>query len=150
MTMRLALMILLFSAILTTPMFAQAIEKLKLTATEVPEKYKQTDEMLSKAVQPPLFYEQTDLYASFLGKVKSKEFQSFESKDDSGTIYYFEFEKDFTQQGFLEGLLWGGKKPTKAHPEEYFVKGNILVIWSFADKSELKKLSKEKITTLLK
>jgi hypothetical protein len=71
-------------------------------------------------------------------------------KDDKGAIYSYEFENNFTQEGFLEGLLWGEKKPTKAHPEEYFVKDNILVIWSFSDKSELKKISKDKIPTLLK
>ena len=130
--------------------YGQGFEKLKLTDTEVPDKYKPTDEMLYKSIQAGTFYEQTDLYESLIGKIKNKDFQSYESKDDKGAIYYFEFEKNFERQEFLEGLLWGGKKPTKAHPEEYFVKDNILVIWSFADKSELKKISKDKVTTLLK
>lgn len=105
--------------------------------------------MLYKSIQAATFYQQTDLYESFIGKVRSKAFQSFESKGDKGGIYYYEFEKNFEQKRFLEGLLWGGDRPTKAHPEEYFVKDNILVIWSFADKSELKKISKDKIMTLL-
>lgn len=130
--------------------FGQGLTMLKLTATEIPEGYKPTDKMLYKSVQAASFYDQTDLYKSFLGKIKNKEFQSYESKNDNGAIFYYEFEKHFEQTGFLEGLLWGGKKPTKAHPEEYFAKGNILVIWSFAAKSQLKKISKDKITTLLK
>jgi hypothetical protein len=130
--------------------FGQAFEKLKLTETEVPEKYKSTDEMLYKSIQAGSFYEQTSMYGALIGKVKNKTFQSYESKDDKGAIFYYEFEENFDQQGFLEGLLWGGKKPTKSHPEEYYVKDNILVIWSFADKSELKKISKEKVTRLLK
>jgi hypothetical protein len=97
-----------------------------------------------------LFMNKTDLYGALIGKVKNKSFQSYESKDDKGTIYYYEFEEKFEGQEFLEGLLWGGKKPTKAHPEELFVKDNILVIWSFVDKSELKKISKDKVTTHLK
>lgn len=130
--------------------YGQGIEKLKLTDTDVPEKYKPTDEMLYKSIQAGTFYEQTDLYPALIGKVKNKTFQSYESKDDKGAIYYYEFEENFEGQEFLGGLLWGGKKRTKAHPEEMFVKDNILVIWSFADKSELKKISKDKITTLLK
>lgn len=148
--MKLRLTILIFTTLTFYSTFGQRLDKLKLTDTEVPEKYKSTDKMLYKSIQAGTFYEQTDLYESFIGKIKNKEFQSFESKDDKGAIYYYEFEGTFTQKGFLEGLLWGGKKPSKAHPEEYFVKDNILVIWSFADKSELKKISKDKITTLLK
>ena len=148
--MRLTLAILILTTLTFRSTFGQVIEKLKLTDTEVPEKYKRTDEMLYKSIQAGTFYKQTDLYESLIGKIKKKEFQSYESKDDNGAIYYYEFEEDFKQQGFLEGLLWGGKKPTKAHPEEYFVKDNILVIWSFVDKSELKKVSKDKILALLK
>ena len=128
----------------------QGLERLKLKETELPEKYKVADTMLYKSIQAGLFYKQTDLYESFIGKIKEKAFQSYESKGDEGTIFYYEFETAFEQTGFLEGLLWGGKKPTKAHPEEYFVKDNILVIWSFAGKSELKKISKHKIIELLK
>jgi hypothetical protein len=148
--MRLSFTILILTTLTFHPTFGQGLEKLKLTNTEVPEKYKRTEEMLYKSIQAGTFYKQTDLYESFIGKIRNKEFQSYESEDDNGAIYYYEFEEDFKQQGFLEGLLWGGKKPSKAHPEEYFVKDNILVIWSFADKSELKKISKDKILALLK
>lgn len=128
--------------------FAQGLDKFKLAANEVPEKYKTTDKMLYKSIQAETFYQQTDLYESLIGKIKSKAFQSFDSKDDKGVIYYYEFEENFKRQEFLEGLIWGGKKPSKAHPEEYFVKDNILVIWSFTVNSDLKKLSKGKITAL--
>ncbi|HTJ49672.1 MAG TPA: hypothetical protein VL443_09480 [Cyclobacteriaceae bacterium] len=148
--MRLRLLILILTALTFYSSFGQGLDKLKLTDSEVPEKYKRTDEMLYKSIQAGTFYDQTDLYESFIGKIKNKEFQSYESKDDNGAIYYYEFETDFKQQGFLEGLLWGGKKPTKAHPEEFFVKGNILIIWSFVDKSEIKKISKDKIIVLLR
>lgn len=148
MKQRLTLTFLLTTIFCST--YGQGFEKLKLTETEVPDKYKPTDEMLFKSIQAGTFYEQTDLYGALIGKVKNKSFQSYESKDDKGTIYYYEFEEKFEGQEFLEGLLWGGKKPTKAHPEELFVKDNILVIWSFVDKSELKKISKDKVTTHLK
>ena len=144
---------ILTSLVLTTLVcysaHGQGLDRLKLTDEEVPERYNASDKMLYKSIQAATFYEQTDLYESFLGKVKNKEFQAYESKGDTGAIYYYEFEEDFEQTGFLEGLLWGGKKPTKAHPEEYFVKNNVLVIWSFANKSELKKVSKDKIVAIL-
>ena len=116
-----------------------------LQETELPEGYSLVDKQLCKSVQAASFYQQVGLYESFLGKVEEKSYQSFESKNDQGTILYFQFEEDFEQRGFLEGLLWGGKKPSKAHPEEYLVKGNMLIIWSTDQKSELKKLSKSKI-----
>lgn len=147
--MKSILTILILTTLSLYPASGQELNKLKLTGNEVPEKYQPTDKMLYKSIQAGTFYEQTELYESFIGKLKNKEFQSYESKDDEGAIYYYEFENGFTQEAFLEGLLWGGKKPTKAHPEEYFVKDNILVIWSFAAKSELKKISKHKITALL-
>ena len=130
--------------------YGQGIEKLKLIDSEVPDKYKATDEMLYKSIQAGTFYEQTDIYGALIGKVKNKTYQSYKGKDDKGTIYYYEFEEKFEGRDFLEGLIWGGKNPTKSHPEEIFVKDNILVIWSFVDKSELKKISKDKVTTLLK
>ncbi len=148
--MKLGLTILFLTTLTYYSTLGQGLDKLKLTDGEVPEKYKSTDKMLYKSIQAGTFYEQTDLYESFIGKIKNKEFQSYESKDDKGAIYYYEFEKEFTQEGFLEGLIWGGKKPTKAHPEEYLVKDNILIIWSFGDKSEIKKISKDKIVGLLK
>lgn len=148
--MKLLLTIILLTSLAYCTASGQMLENLKLKDNEVPEKYQVTDKMLYKSIQAGTFYQQTQLYEGFIGKLKKKEFQSYESKDDEGAIYYYEFEKDFTQEGFLEGLLWGGRKPTKAHPEEYFVKDNILVIWSFASKSELKAISKDKIMAILK
>lgn len=112
--------------------------------------YTESDKMLCVTPHASSFYSQTGLYETFLGKIKSKQFQSLEKKGDKGSILYFEFEKEFTGQGFLNGLLWGeGKKPTKSEPDEYYTKGNILVIWSFDLKSEIKKVSKEKVIRIL-
>jgi len=148
MTQRLTL--IFFATILFCSSYGQGFENLKLTDAEVPEKYKPTDEMLYQSIQAATFYKQTDLYGALIGKVKNKTFQLYESPDDKGAIYYYEFEEKFEGKDFLQGLLWGGKKPTKAHPEEIFIKDNLLVIWSFVDKSEIKKISKDKITGLLK
>lgn len=123
----------------------QVFDKFKLTDSEIPAGYKATDKLLCKAIQPKIFFENPDLYKSILGTVKSKDFQSFESKDDKGTVLFFEYEKKVEGEAFLDGLLWGGSKPTKEHPEEYAIKDNILIIWSFDKKSAIKDVSKKKV-----
>lgn len=131
--------------------FGQAFDSLKLNNTEIPTGYSKSDKLLCVTPHANSFYNQTDLYETFLGKVTKKEFQSFEMKGDKGSILYFEFEDNFTEEKFLEGLLWGqGTKPTKSEPDEYYAKENILIIWSFNLKSDIKKVSKTKIMTLLK
>jgi len=129
----------------------QSIDSLKLQDTEIPSGYTKADKLLCLTPHACSFYEQTDLYASIVGKVTKKEFQSFEKKGDKGSILYFEFEKEFTADGFLAGLLWGqNSKPTKSEPDDYYFKGKILVIWGFNLKSDIKQVSKTKVTTLLK
>ncbi len=128
----------------------QEIEKFTLTDQEIPSGYKSSAKMLCKTVQAAAFYEQTDAYEGILGAVKNKEYQSFESKGDKGTILYLEYEEEFAGEAFLQGLLWGeNDKPTKSHPEEYLIVGKYLIIWSFSPGSELKKVSKEKVAANL-
>ncbi len=123
----------------------EPFEQFQLTSEELPEGYNSTNELNCKSIQANILFDKPDMYAMLIGKVKYKSFQSFKSKKDSGSILYFEFEEPFEQTGFLEGLLWGGSKPTSEHPEEYEVKDNILIIWSLRKKSQIKTLSKSKI-----
>jgi hypothetical protein len=130
--------------------FGQTVDSLKLNETEIPAGYSTSDKLICVTPHASSFYNETDLYETFLGKVTKKQFQSFEKNGEKGSILYFEFEKEFTGQGFIEGLLWGQHaKPTKFEPDEYYAKGNILIIWSFNLKSELKQISKTKVTRLL-
>ncbi|WP_310380379.1 hypothetical protein [Flavobacterium sp.] len=134
-----------------TSLVAQNIEKLKLVDNEIPKEYTLTENDNAFSIQARLFYKNPDMYSMIIGKVKNKEVQNFQSSNDSGSIMYFEFEENFTVESFLKGLLWGqSKKPTNDHPEEFFVKGNLLIIWSFTKNSALKLLSKNKIESLLK
>lgn len=146
--MKKTFLLLLFIA--STNLFAQNFDKLKLTVNEIPNDYKLTEESKCISIQVCTFYKNPEIYSALIGKIKSKEIQNFGNKKDSGSIMYFEFEKDFVMQGFLEGLLWGGKKSTKEHPEEFFAWKNILIIWSLSQNSDLKKISKEKIELELK
>lgn len=130
--------------------FGQSIDSLKLTDTEIPAGYIKSEKLLCATVHANSFYTQADLFESLVGKIVKKDFQSFEKKGDTGSILYFEFEKDFEARTFLNGLLWGkGSKPTKSEPDEYFAKGRILIIWSFNLKSELKQISKVKAMRVL-
>jgi len=124
------------------------IDKLKLEVSELPEGYKFTDELICQAIQPELFYENPNIYAVMIGEVKNKSFQAFTNGKDEGSILYFEYEKEFEQTGFLSGLLWGGNKPSKVHPEEFMIKGNVLIIWSTVKKSPIKEISKKKIKSI--
>jgi hypothetical protein len=125
---------------------AQSIDSLKLNDAEIPAGYSKSDKLLCATPHAFSFYEQVSLYEGFLGKVTRKEFQSFDKKGDKGSILYFEFDKDFNGQVFLDGLLWGqSSKPTKSESDEYYANGHILIIWSFKLKSELKEISKSKV-----
>lgn len=129
----------------------QDLQPIQLTDAEIPAGYKASPDMLCQSVQAASFYEQTDIYESILGTVKNKAYQSFAAKGDKGTILYLEYEEDFAGEAFLQGMLWGeSNKPTKAHPEEYLIRGKYLIIWSFAPNSALKKVSKGKVAQNLK
>jgi hypothetical protein len=126
--------------------FGQSFDSLKLNEAEIPAGYSVSDKLLCATPYACSFYEQVSLYESFLSKVVRKEFQSFNKKGDRGSILYFEFDKDFNEQAFLNGLLWGqSAKPTKGKSDEYYVLGHFLIIWSFELTSDLKEVSKSKV-----
>ncbi len=139
-----------FALLVTMSIFGQNIDSLQLTEKEIPENYTINNENNCISIQARILYDNTTIYEVLIGKIKQKKIQSFDSKKETGSIIYFEFENEFTASVFLEGLLWGGSKPTKEHPEEYFNKGNYLIIWSFKKGSLIKKISEEKIKALLK
>jgi hypothetical protein len=130
--------------------FGQPIDSLKLKDVEIPRGYSKSDQLMCVTPHASSLYDQVDLYASFFGKVTNKAFQSYYKKGDKGSILYFEFDKAFVAQAFLNGLLWGQEtKPTKSEPDEYYTKGNILIIWSYNLNSELKQISEAKVKQLL-
>jgi hypothetical protein len=133
-------------SLFSTLAIAQKVEPLKLKAEDIPEAYQITDKLLCKSIQAALLYESPDMYSMILGNVVEKGYQSFEEKKDKGTILYFIFDQDITDNAFIPGLLWGSaEKPTKAHPEEFIAKGNTLIVWSFDKDSTIKKLLREKV-----
>ncbi len=129
----------------------QSLEGLQLKGSEIPVGY-----TVSKAVtcinnQTCTFYEKTELYTMILGPLVRKDIQTFKSKDDSGSVMYFEFKGPFKGSDFLNTLLWGAsKKPSVQHPEQYIVKNNLLVIWSFKAESRIQAISQQKVKMMLK
>lgn len=144
------LTVLTFAFFVNINSYGQNIDSLQLTDKEIPETYSISDENNCISIQARLLYDKPEIYEMLIGKIKTKKIQSFENNKEKGSIIYFEFENGFNGEGFLEGLLWGGSKPTKEHPEEYFTKGNFLIIWSFKKGSIIKKISEVKIKTILK
>ncbi len=140
----------LFAILYSFNTSAQTFEKIKLAENEIPAEYKLTNESQCISIQACTFYESPDMYEALIGKLKSKDIQNFENNKDSGSIMYFEFERKFEMESFLKGLLWGGNKATREHPEQIFVKDKILIIYSFPLKSSLVEVSKKKVETELK
>lgn len=138
------------AVLLTIQSRGQSIDSLKLSDKEIPEGYTLTKNNNCISIQACTFYDNPDMYGALIGKIKSKQIQNFDNKRDKGSIMYFEFEDGFKGEGFLGSLLWGGDKPTKEHPEEYYAKGNFLIIWSFKKGSLVTKTSKDKIVAVLK
>lgn len=126
------------------------IDNFKITNAELPADYSFTENSNCISIQTCMLYDNPEIYQRMIGKVKHKDIQNIENIKDKGSIIYFEFEDEFKQQGFLEGLLWGGAKPTKEHPETYVSKSKYLIIWSLKNNSQIKSLSENKIKTLLK
>ena len=144
------LTILFITFLSTIESNGQSIDSLKLSDQEIPEGYSLTKENNCISIQACTFYENPEMYEALIGKLISKQIQNFDSKKDKGAIMYFEFENGFKGEGFLGPLLWGGDKPTKEHPEEYYAKGNFLIIWSFKKGSVIAKTSKDKIESILR
>ena len=136
--------------VLTLNSYSQNIDSLRLSSKEIPEGYSLSKEDQCISIQACTFYDSPDIYEMLIGKIKRKDIQNFTSKRDNGSIMYFEFDGDFQGEGFLGGLLWGGSKRTKEHPETYLAKKNILIIWSFNKGSAIQKISEDKIKKLLK
>ncbi len=118
----------------------QPLDAIQIQPTEISSDYKILENLQCQSIQSKLLYEKPDMYSLFLGKLLSKKFQTFDYKGDQGSILYLEFDKDAENgRKFVEGLLWGGKKPNNAHPENIITKGNIMIILSFPFKSEILK-----------
>lgn len=143
-------LVILFTAFSVIKSNGQGIDSLKISDKEIPEGYTLTKENNCISIQACIFYDNPEIYEALIGKLKSKQIQSFNSKKDKGSIMYFEFEEDFKGEAFLGPLLWGGDKPTKEHPEEFVAKGKFLIIWSFKKGSLMTATSKNKVNAVLK
>jgi hypothetical protein len=136
--------------LLTTTIYSQTLADLKLKPKEIPKGYMNNDGQICVTPHACNFYTDIETYSNIVGKVKSKQIQSFKNRADSGSIMYFEFEHVFKGDRFLQGLLWGKDgQPTDEHPEEYLAKGKFLIIWSFRPDSPVKEKSESKIEAIL-
>lgn len=128
---------------------SKTIDSLEIKSNEISSEYKTLKKLELQSIQTKNLYNNPEMYSFILGSTINKRFQSFKYKGKKGSILYFEFDEDAENgKEFIEGLLWGGKKPNKSHPETIFTKGKVMIILSFPYKSkigkELTKLISEK------
>jgi len=119
--------------------FAQTItvDSLKIKPESISQPHTVLKELKCQDIQSKLLYNDPSMYSFILGNLKDKGFQTFTFSGQTGSILYFVFDKETAaSKGFIEGLLWGGSKPTKEHPEEIIIYGNVLIVISFPYKSE--------------
>jgi hypothetical protein len=108
---------------------SQTIDAIKMKPTELPKEYKSSQDIEYQAIQSKLLYKNPEMYRFILGKTIEKQFQTFEHKEKKGSLSYFEFDRDANEgKRFIEGLPWGGEKPSKAHPETIIIKGNVMIV----------------------
>ena len=126
-----------------------SINDFLLLSSDLPQYYKLITKEVPVSQQASSLYNKIDLYSEVLGvNPIDKWFQSFESSNDSGTVYYILFD-DVAKEAlpFSEGLIWGESYPSKEHPDEIFTNGNMLIVLSFKGDSKIKEIIKSKITT---
>ena len=129
--------------------FAQTItvDSLKIKPESIPQEHAVLAELKCQAIQSRLLYNDPSMYSFILGNLKEKGFQTITFEGQTGSILYFIFDKETnTSKGFIEGLLWGGNKPTKEHPEEIISYGNVLIILSYPYKSTATTYFKKTLT----
>lgn len=127
------------------------IDSILIKSKELPAEFKSLNNLHCQSIQSKLLYNSPQTYSFILGNVINKQFQSFEYEDNLGSILYFEFNKETeNSKSFIERLIWGGKKPSKSHPENIFTKDRILIITSFPYTSKISEILNENILEKIK
>lgn len=138
--------IFLLSALITAVSicsFGQDISSLKLSAKEIPAGYNKPTKLLCDNSLVEDIYNNPGDYP-MIGYIEKKDFQSFEKGSDKGSILYFEFSDELTEKekDNLDTFLIKNQEP-------YFI-GKLVIIWCLNNDSEIKKISKAKITAFSK
>ena len=113
------------------------VDSLKIKSENISIEHTVLTELKCQSIQSKLLYDNPSMYSFILGNLQEKGFQTIKLNGVTGSILYFIFDKETNgSKGFIEGLLWGGNKPTKDHPEEIIFNGNTMIIISYPYKSE--------------
>ena len=114
------------------------LDSIQIKSSEVPQEFKSLNELKCQSIQSKMLYDKPEMYGFILGNVVDKKYQTYEYEGNEGSILFLEFDKDVEDsKAFIEGLLWGGKKPSKAHPEKILIKDKLMIILSFPYKSKI-------------
>jgi hypothetical protein len=142
-------LLLLASLFYFSMSFSQTItvDSLKIKPSTISNEHTVLKELKCQSIQSRLLYDDPSMYSFILGNLKEKAFQTFKFEGQTGSVLYFIVDKETSgSKGFIEGLLWGGSKPTKEHPEEIIMYGNIMIIISYPYKSAATTYFKKALT----
>ena len=115
----------------------ETIDSIEIKPEQIQVEHTFLKKLNCQSIQAKLLYNDPSMYSFILGNLIEKKFQTIEIDNQTGSILYFVFDKEpKNARGFIEGLLWGGDKRSKEHPEEIITKGNSLIILSFPYKSK--------------
>lgn len=129
------------------------MNEVKLTQEDLPEGYSFHYEVICYSFQAGLYFNNPSFYDFFLGTTfVKKEFQSIKGPEgDQGSILYIQYKNDLDKASiaFLQGMIWGEDGPTNLHPEDIFINGKNVIIWSFKRDSLIKRISQQKLHDVL-
>lgn len=120
---------------------------LMLVKSDLPNDYTLFDYEIPYNIKASSLYNKIELYSKFLKiKLIEKKCQSIKSPKEKGTVYLFLFIDSVDKAKiFAQDYIWEAKHPSNEHPDEIIVKGNTLIVLSFAKNSIIKDLVKLKI-----
>lgn len=109
-------------------------------------------DLIAKSIQVQYFFLRPDTYSAVLPPLAEKDIQSLKSNNSNGSIMIFRYESEIeSAKSFLTGLFYGNSgTPSPDHPEEFILKGDIMVIFCFEKESALGAEAKKRVLEKLK
>lgn len=129
------------------------VEDIKLTDIDLPTGYSFSNELYCYSLQAQNLYNNPG-FSDFLtsSQFSNKQFQGINGPNgDKGSILYIQYKEDLNSgaKSFLKGFIWGADSPSEEHPEEIFINGKNLIVWSFPKDSTIKYISQKKLFDIL-
>jgi tetratricopeptide (TPR) repeat protein len=132
------------------PAKAVTLESLKVPASELPAGWKLLDEVRCVSVQARTLYDGS-LDGKLFPTPKAKAVQTIDAgKGSAGSVLLFEYAEPIEPHlAAVRGLVWGGMKQTRQHPEDIAAHDRFLVVLSFPMNAEEAEFAKDRLRAKL-